>query len=1715
MKPSFKTMRRTVLAAALLAAYAYAPGAAAVNLTIGSDYDLGDSTMTNSTVTVVDGGVATGDGASIEGSAYDVVLINSGGSLTLKNAFLSNDLDTPTGTNGRTIKASGADATASLTDSAIEISAQSTNPGADYAHAFTAAVGAEDGGHVDVNGGTISAAGSKRTVGIQANNGGSIDASDVTITTNSSFGHAVNAYTDPAGDGPATVVTLDNVTIKTNDTDYADGIQSANKGASVVATDTNITTVGTNSFGAEVFNGATVSLKDGSITTSGANAAGVRAYAGDGNTLPGEATVNGTTITTSGKGAIGVVAGDLDGSSGTAGNATLSGAHIATSGQGATGIQANYGGKIDSTGSVITTSGKGAHAAAALNGSSITLNGDTLTAQGTGYGLYVDGAGSNVAATNGTAIETNNGKYAVEAADGGQVGLSGGSVTNAGTTSDRTAIYATGDGTLVTAQNVDISNKAPGLGTGDLSNVVSAANKAKVELNGGTVTSEGATFGRGLLASSGATIDASGVDISTAGTLSNAVHAFSADEGPSGHHNDPDSAFIALDGGTVSTTGDNSYGLSSQNEGAVITATDTTGNTSITTTGANSFGASAYNGGALDLTGVKVSTTGSGADGIAVNALLGAQKPKYVPTPGIGSTLHLKDSTINTTGDSADGLYVGYGSTATLEDTDIAVTGVDASGVYITGGSTATLDGGSVSSIGTDWGTGLYANGVGSTLVANGVDVTVQRTRDSSPNKPLGVGYESKGGGSITLTDGSVTTKGDWNDGLLAFRGTIATDGTAIQTNGLASTGVKAWREANTSTHPGDTSTATLTGGSVATLGNESYGLLAQNAGSSVAASNLAVSTAGNDSYGVDAYNGGAVVLDNVSISTTGEDAHGLVMGGMSDTMRPGSDGKIPGTASAITMTGGSVQAMGQGSSGLYLEDSGSITLNNTRVESNAASITSQLTQSGQEQSITIGSGSNLTVNNGVLLQVDRTADGMDGIVTLNLEDGSTSHGDIVDLDGLNEDPSLDSRDPTGNDMSLPHGKTIFNVGANATWSGVVRGISDSVVEDGSTVSFTDSSVTGNVTTGSSTSTTFTGTTDIGGGVSTGSGSATTFNGTTTIGNSSDPSTGNVNGTDSTLNFNGDTTITNTVSGTGSTLNFNGNTNIGNGVSGGNGTHFVFSSTATTNITGDINLDGGSTTHGGTVDNIIQVSGGANVSNGATLGGDINFGGPVVLDNGIIGPGNSVGIQTMPSLSGTGAYHADVNSAGKSDLIHVTGTVDLSGIDLQVGQENGNGGYLLNHDYTILKADSGLGGTTFKSAGLDSSLSGSLVKLDPVMYDSALTNATVMVSLSLDSGKVNAFHGTPNQESTLDGAISVMGGNSAADAALSSSDPANALDQLSGESLASTPSVLLASGGLMQSALFDRLNSNLGAGSLPGAPVAQASGPLPASAMPQSAALPMWVQTVGNWSTLGGTSNTAPVSTSTGGVFLGGDVPVGAGWRVGGAFGYTNSNIDVDDRSSSADVDSYTAAVYGGKSVQMGSGRLKFMAGVGITRNNVDSRRSVTLGGSQTLKASYHADAAQVFTEMGYAMPFGAGMEIEPYAGLSFQSLHTQGFDESGGDAALSVSGQTDNVTTSTLGLRGKRWFDLGARQAVLSAGLGWRHAMGDITPTSRMAFTTGGGTSFSVEGAPVVEDAAVVSLGGEMAVNRNAALGLRYNGQFGSGSHDNSGVLYLKVSFQ
>ncbi len=369
------------------------------------------------------------------------------------------------------------------------------------------------------------------------------------------------------------------------------------------------------------------------------------------------------------------------------------------------------------------------------------------------------------------------------------------------------------------------------------------------------------------------------------------------------------------------------------------------------------------------------------------------------------------------------------------------------------------------------------------------------------------------------------------------------------------------------------------------------------------------------------------------------------------------------------------------------------------------------------------------------------------------------------------------------------------------------------------------------------------------------------------------------------------------------------------------------------------------------------------------------------------------------------------------------------------------------------------------------------------------------------TGNSSAFAGTTDVKSgtlavngTLGGSLTVPDGA-----------PPAVFDNLSGEAHASVTSSLMASGTSVRTLPLAHLRTNLSAGLRPGAPTAQVGGTLPTSALPVSAAQPAWAELVGNWQTLDGNGNAAKTTQRTGGLFVGADHPVGNGWRVGGAIGYTDGNIHVDDRESKADVSSYSAALFGGRAFEVGAGKLNLLVGTAYTWHNIDTERYANVAGtSQKLTANYGANTTQLFTELGYAMALSERAGIEPFAGLAWSDLRTRGFSESGGSAALSGQRNSDKQTSSTLGLRAQTAFLLGQTVGQLRATLGWRHAFGEVTPQSTMAFD--GGQAFTVAGAPIARNTALAELGADIAISRNATLGLNYSGEYGGGNREHAG---------
>lgn len=576
-----------------------------------------------------------------------------------------------------------------------------------------------------------------------------------------------------------------------------------------------------------------------------------------------------------------------------------------------------------------------------------------------------------------------------------------------------------------------------------------------------------------------------------------------------------------------------------------------------------------------------------------------------------------------------------------------------------------------------------------------------------------------------------------------------------------------------------------------------------------------------------------------------------------------------------------------------------------------------------------------------------------------------------------------------------------------------------------------------------------------------------------------------------------------------------------------------------------------------------KLNGAVDIGREVVLAGVGQLGTTTLYPTAVISPGNDGSPIGTLTINGNLTFgentiyrvHADPASSA-SDRIHVTGVAYLDGTVAHVGPD---GNYAPRTTYNILTADGGIQGrfTGASSAyafltptlsydtknafmtltrndvaigdigntGNESSVGGALDKEDPPATGNGSSStgngstSTGNGSTSTGSGSTLTGNGTAStgSESSLVASGSAAGKETGASQVTSAvltmtpGEARSALRMLSGEAYASTASVLQSQGDTVRTLPLAHLRGNLDAPALAGRPTAQL-GSSSSDALPQSGASPVWAQVFGNWSTFGSDGNASSVSQSAGGLFVGGDGAVGGGWRMGGALGYIGSHNSIDDASSRMNIDSYTATLFGGRSFQAGPGQLRFMAGAAYTWHDIDTKRDVAAGSlNQQLKSSYHAASTQVFTELGYKLPLGDAYSIEPFAGVAWNQVRTRAFEESGGTAALHGAGSTDDVTSTTMGLRGA-WAFGSDRARRLTASLGWRHAMGDVKPRQELAFD--GGSTFSVTGVPIARDAAVLGLGAEMTIARNTTAGVAYDAQFGGGNRQQSGLFKLAMRF-
>lgn len=263
-----------------------------------------------------------------------------------------------------------------------------------------------------------------------------------------------------------------------------------------------------------------------------------------------------------------------------------------------------------------------------------------------------------------------------------------------------------------------------------------------------------------------------------------------------------------------------------------------------------------------------------------------------------------------------------------------------------------------------------------------------------------------------------------------------------------------------------------------------------------------------------------------------------------------------------------------------------------------------------------------------------------------------------------------------------------------------------------------------------------------------------------------------------------------------------------------------------------------------------------------------------------------------------------------------------------------------------------------------------------------------------------------------------------------------------------------------------------------------------------------------SWLNTDGNSNAGSLKTSTGGFISGMDVGLAEGWRVGFAGGYSKTDADGKGRNASANSDNWHLGIYGGNQW----GALGVRAGLIHAWHSIDASRLVSFTDfNYSLSNSYHARTFQAFGEVGYRIDT-VSASFEPFVNLAHIRLHTDGYAENGGIAALTAGSDNTNTTFSTLGIRASAPLQFGTSTAELKGMMGWLHSYGDRIPVATQAFA--GSEAFTVQGVPIAKNAFLLEAGVDFAISQKSTLGVSYVGQYGDGVTQNGFNTTLSVKF-
>ncbi len=610
------------------------------------------------------------------------------------------------------------------------------------------------------------------------------------------------------------------------------------------------------------------------------------------------------------------------------------------------------------------------------------------------------------------------------------------------------------------------------------------------------------------------------------------------------------------------------------------------------------------------------------------------------------------------------------------------------------------------------------------------------------------------------------------------------------------------------------------------------------------------------------------------------------------------------------------------------------------------------------------------------------------------------------------------------------------------------------------------------------------------------------------------------------LAINGGTFATNgnvgigTLSGTGGTINLvsgtltassASDTTLATTITGAGG--LTKAGTGTLNLTGANTYTGATSVLGGTLAVNGSLTSNVTVNVGGTLGGSGVIAGSVTT-LGTLAPGNSIGTLTVNGnyVQGTGStYTVEVNSAGQSDRLNVTGTTTLNGGTVAVQAQSGT--YARNTTYTILTANGGVSGSYANVTSNFAFLTPSLA------YDAN----NVYLSLFMSQSAFAAGAQTPNQYAVgtvLDQVNASATGNFAtvlgALGVLTTQQGPQALNQISGQPYADFGTVNVQGSTLFMNAVGQQLAAARGGAAGSGTRQALAQACDGEACDVATGLWGTWVSGLGGFGNVLGNGNSQTLTYNFIGTAAGIDYRLTPNVLLGIAAGYTYGQQWVDSFFGKGWSNTLNVTAYG--SFTLDGFYADALAGYAYSNNQ--AQRQLFIPGLQPLTANGSTGANQFLgqVETGYRIGVFApsATTVTPFARLQVMSVNQAAFSEWGANSlSLNVAQQTTSSVRSTFGADFGGAFNLGNQRTLdMAVRVGWLHEYANTGRPVTAAFAGAPVNGFTVYGATPQRDSAVIGLQARTLVADGAQIYARYDGELGGGSDNHAFTAGVRLTW-